>query len=137
MNGHGSRERRRVGAQEEDMSRNVMEEIRREIAANKVLVYMKGTPSFPMCGFSAATVETLQELGYPFAHVNILEDQEKREAIKAFSNWPTIPQVYVAGKLVGGCDIVRELHATGELQRVLKEAFADEGPKNAAQRSHG
>ncbi len=108
------------------MPRDVKNEIRDEIAANKVLVYMKGTPSFPMCGFSAATIEVLEEHGYPFAHVNILEDAEKREAIKAYSNWPTIPQVYIKGKFVGGCDIIRELHASGELDRMLKDAFASE-----------
>jgi len=106
------------------MPREIMNEIRDEIAANKVLVYMKGTPTFPMCGFSAATVEALQDLGYPFKHVNVLEDQEKREAIKVYSNWPTIPQVYVNGKFLGGSDIVRELHASGALDRLLKEAFA-------------
>ena len=107
------------------MPRDIMNEIRDEIATNKVLVYMKGTPSFPMCGFSATTVELLRETGYPFAHVNILEDQEKREAIKAFSKWPTIPQVYVGGKFIGGCDIVQELHASGELQALLDGAFAE------------
>ena len=104
------------------MPRDIMNEIREEIADNKVLVYMKGTPTFPMCGFSAATVEVLREIGCPFAHVNILEDQEKREAIKAYSNWPTIPQVYIGGKFIGGCDIVRELYASGELERMLDEA---------------
>ncbi len=105
------------------MSDDVMQEIREEIGKNKVLIYMKGTPTFPMCGFSAATVEVLRQTGYPFEHVNVLENQEKREAIKAFSNWPTIPQVYIGGKFVGGCDIVQELFASGELQRLLKEAF--------------
>ena len=108
------------------MPRDVMKEIRDEIGRNTVIVYMKGTPSFPMCGFSAATVEVLRAHGHPFAHVNILEDQEKREAIKAFSNWPTIPQVYVAGKFVGGCDVVQELEASGELQRLLQAAFAED-----------
>lgn len=108
------------------MARDIMSEICQEIAANKVLVYMKGSPTFPMCGFSAATVAVLQQLGYPFAHVNILEDEEKREAIKMYSNWPTIPQLYIDGKFIGGCDIVRELYASGELERVLKEAFAAE-----------
>lgn len=114
------------------MPNDVMDEIREEIAANKVLVYMKGTPTFPMCGFSAATVEVLRQTGYPFGHVNILEDQEKREAIKTFSNWPTIPQVYIGGKFVGGCDIVQELYASGELQRMLAQAFEDhDTQKNA------
>ena len=111
------------------MPNDVIAEIREEIAANTVLVYMKGTPNLPMCGFSAATVETLRQTGYPFAHVNILEDQEKREAIKVFSNWPTIPQVYIGGKFVGGCDIVQELYASGELQRMLAQAFADDGTR--------
>jgi len=106
------------------MARDIMQEIKDEIGTNKVLVYMKGTPSFPMCGFSAAVVEALSDTGYPFAHVNILEDQEKREAIKAFSNWPTIPQIYVEGSFIGGCDIVRELHASGELQQLLDKTFA-------------
>ena len=108
------------------MPRDIMNEIREEIAANKVLVYMKGTPTFPMCGFSAATIDVLRELAYPFAHVNVLEDQEKREAVKTYSNWPTIPQVYIDGKFIGGADIVSELHASGELQRVIEEAFAGE-----------
>jgi monothiol glutaredoxin len=110
------------------MARDIIAEIRDEIAKNKVLVYMKGTPAFPMCGFSAATVEALRETGYPFAHVNVLEDQEKREAIKTFSNWPTIPQVYIGGKFIGGCDIVRELYASGELEELLKAAV---GPSAA------
>jgi len=108
------------------MARDVMAEIREETAKNKVIVYMKGTPSFPQCGFSAATVEALRDVGAPFAHVNILEDQEKREAIKAFSNWPTIPQVYINGKFIGGCDIVRELYASGELEELIKAAFAED-----------
>lgn len=106
------------------MPRDIMNEIREEIAANKVVVYMKGTPSFPMCGFSAATVEVLQDLGVTFKHVNVLEDQEKREAIKVFSNWPTIPQVYVDGKFIGGCDIIRELYASGDLDRLVKDETA-------------
>jgi monothiol glutaredoxin len=112
------------------MPRDIMNEIRDEIAANKVVVYMKGTPTFPMCGFSAATVEVLQELGCPFTHVNVLENQEKREAVKAFSNWPTIPQVYVNGKFIGGCDIVRELHASGALDRLVKDALEKADPES-------
>jgi monothiol glutaredoxin len=122
----------RANRKRTEMARDIMSEIREEIAVNKVLVYMKGSPTFPMCGFSAATVSVLQELGYPFAHVNILEDEEKRDAIKTYSNWPTIPQLYVDGKFIGGFDIVRELYATGELERVLKDAFAAE-PVNGSQ----
>jgi len=103
---------------------DVMDEIRREVSENKVLVYMKGTPSFPMCGFSAATVQVLREVGVPFKAVDILAEPEKREAIKAYSNWPTIPQVYVNGKFIGGCDIVREMHSRGELAPLLKGAAA-------------
>ncbi len=103
---------------------DVMEEIAREVRDNKVLVYMKGTPSFPMCGFSAATVQVLREIGVPFKAVDILAEPEKREAIKMYSNWPTIPQVYVNGKFIGGCDIVREMHARGELAPLLKAAAA-------------
>ena len=106
------------------MARNVMDEIRDEVGKNKVILYMKGTPSFPMCGFSAAAIGVLQEHGYPFAHVNILEDPEKREAIKVFSSWPTIPQLYVGGKFLGGSDIVMEMHQSGDLETLLKDAFA-------------
>jgi monothiol glutaredoxin len=101
---------------------DVMAEIAREVQDNKVLVYMKGTPSFPMCGFSAATVQVLREIGVPFKAVDVLAEPEKREAIKAFSKWPTIPQVYVNGKFLGGCDIVREMHSRGELAALLHAA---------------
>jgi monothiol glutaredoxin len=99
---------------------DVLKDIEREVRENRVVVYMKGTPSFPMCGFSAATVEVLREIGVPFKAVDILAEPEKREAIKVYSNWPTIPQVYVGGKFIGGCDIVREMHARGELAPLLK-----------------
>jgi monothiol glutaredoxin len=103
----------------------VMDEIAREIRDNKVLVYMKGTPSFPMCGFSAATVQVLRDIGVPFKAVDVLAEPEKRDAIKVFSKWPTIPQVYVGGKFIGGCDIVREMHARGELAPLLRAAAGD------------
>src|SRR5207248_5593566 len=103
---------------------DVVDEIAREVKDNKVVVYMKGTPSFPMCGFSAATVQVLREVGVPFKAVDVLAEPEKREAIKRFSNWPTIPQVYVGGKFIGGCDIVREMHARGGLAPPLRAAGA-------------
>jgi len=99
---------------------DVLKDIEREVRENRIVVYMKGTPSFPMCGFSAATVEVLREIGVPFKAVDILAEPEKREGIKVYSNWPTIPQVYVNGKFIGGCDIVREMHARGELAPLLK-----------------
>ena len=103
---------------------DVLDEIARELKDNKVVVYMKGTPSFPMCGFSAATVQVLREVGVPFKAIDVLAEPEKRDAIKRFSNWPTIPQVYVGGKFIGGCDIVREMHARGELAPLLRAAVA-------------
>jgi monothiol glutaredoxin len=107
------------------MMADVLKEIENEIRDNRVVVYMKGTPSFPMCGFSAATVEVLREIGVPFKAIDVLAEPEKRDAIKTYSRWPTIPQVYVAGKFVGGCDIVREMHARGELAPLLREAVAN------------
>jgi len=92
-----------------------------EIAANDVVLFMKGTPQFPQCGFSAAVTDVLSQLGVPFKGVDVLADDAIRQGIKAFSNWPTIPQVYVKGEFVGGCDIVREMYQSGELQRLLEE----------------
>ena len=104
------------------MARDVMEEIGKEVAGNPVLIYMKGTKDFPQCGFSAAAVQVLRELAVPFKDVNVLEDPEKWQAVKVFSDWPTIPQVYVGGEFVGGCDIVREMHAKGELKPLVDAA---------------
>ena len=106
------------------MADDVLKEIDDEIRNNKVMIYMKGTPSVPQCGFSAATIEIFEELGRPFSSVDVLSAPAKRDAIKRYSNWPTIPQVYVDGKFVGGCDIVREMHARGELKRLLDTSFA-------------
>ena len=99
----------------------VFERIRDEIAKNDVLLFMKGTPVFPQCGFSAAVVDVLSELGVKFHGINILTDADLRQGIKEFSQWPTIPQLYVKGEFVGGCDIVREMAETGELQQLFKE----------------
>ena len=89
--------------------------IKQDISANDVVLFMKGTPVFPQCGFSAAVVQVLSHLGVPFKGIDILADPELREGIKVFSNWPTIPQLYVKGEFVGGCDIIREMFETGEL----------------------
>lgn len=99
---------------------DVVERIRQDIQANRIMVYMKGTPEAPQCGFSAQTVQVLNELGVPFASRNVLADSELRQAIKEFSNWPTIPQVYINGKFVGGCDIVTEMFERGELSAMVK-----------------
>ena len=101
---------------------DMLEDIQREVRENKVVLYMKGNPSFPMCGFSAATVKVLRDIGVPFKAVDVLAEPEKREAIKVYSSWPTIPQLYVSGKLVGGCDIVREMHGRGELAPLIRAA---------------
>jgi len=101
---------------------DVIAEIEQEIRDNKVVLYMKGTPAFPMCGFSAAAVNVLKEVGVPFKAVDVLAEPEKREAIKQFSNWPTIPQLYVGGKFVGGSDILREMHARGEFAPLVRQA---------------
>jgi monothiol glutaredoxin len=101
-------------------SGDVMDRIRQDVQGNKVIVFMKGTPDFPQCGFSAATVDVLKDLGVPFESRNVLEDPELRQAIKEFSNWPTIPQLYINGKLIGGADIVTEMHARGELAPLVK-----------------
>ena len=102
------------------MDNPVFERIRTDIASNDVVVYMKGTPVFPQCGFSAAVVQVLTHLGVPFKGIDILVDPGLRQGIKEFSNWPTIPQVYVKGEFIGGCDIIREMFQTGELQELLE-----------------
>jgi len=99
----------------------VFDRIRDEIAKNDVLLFMKGTPVFPQCGFSAAVIDVLSQLGVKFHSVNILVDPDLRQGIKEFSQWPTIPQLYVKGEFVGGCDIIREMFETGELEQLMKE----------------
>ena len=103
------------------MADQVTERIKQDVADNQVLLYMKGTPVFPQCGFSSAVVQILTTMGVKFKGIDVLADPEIREGIKAFSQWPTIPQLYVKGEFVGGCDIIREMYESGELQDYLKE----------------
>ncbi len=98
----------------------VFERIKTEIGEQDVVLFMKGTPVFPQCGFSAAVVQILSHMNVKFKGVNVLDDMEIREGIKAYSNWPTVPQLYVKGEFVGGCDIVREMFEEGELQQYLE-----------------
>ena len=107
------------------MADNVSVNIDEQVKGNKVIVYMKGKKNFPQCGFSAHLVEILQSYGYPFETVDVLEDQAIREGIKQYSNWPTIPQIFINGKFIGGCDIVHEMHERGELAPLLKVAFSE------------
>ena len=100
---------------------DVYDRIQGEIEGNPVMLYMKGTPMFPQCGFSARVVQVLSHLNVPFQSANVLEDMELREGIKHFSQWPTIPQLYVGGEFVGGCDIVMEMFQSGELETLMEE----------------
>ena len=109
------------------MSNPVFDQIQQDISNNDVVLYMKGTKTLPQCGFSAAVVQILSMTGVEFKDINVLDDMEIREGIKEFTNWPTIPQLYVKGEFIGGCDIVREMYEAGELQQLL----ADKGVKAA------
>ncbi len=103
------------------MSENpVFEMIRKDIAENDVVLYMKGTQKIPQCGFSATVVQILERLGVTYKDINVLTDPAIREGIKQFSEWPTIPQLYVKGEFIGGCDIAREMYQSGELEELLK-----------------
>jgi monothiol glutaredoxin len=107
------------------MSENdITARIQGEITSNPVMLYMKGTPQFPQCGFSSRVVQILNHMGLKFASANVLEDPALRDGIKAFSNWPTVPQLYVGGEFVGGCDIVTEMFQSGELQDLVQEKAA-------------
>jgi monothiol glutaredoxin len=103
---------------------SVDDRIRQQLATAPVVLFMKGTPDFPQCGFSAQTAGALRQLGARFHHVNIFDDPELREGLKRFSNWPTYPQLYVNGELVGGCDIAMEMYRNGELKELLRTAGA-------------
>jgi monothiol glutaredoxin len=98
------------------------QQIEQAVRNNKIMIFMKGTRNFPQCGFSAATVQVFESLGVPFETADVLADQDLREGIKRYTSWPTIPQVFIDGKFVGGCDIIRELYESGELETLVKAA---------------
>ena len=106
---------------------DVQQQIKEQVTTNPVVLYMKGTPRAPMCGFSATAVQILQACNLPlFFSVNVLEDQEIRDGIKIYSEWPTIPQLYIRGEFIGGCDIMREMYQSGELKQLLEGIAAPE-----------
>ena len=110
------------------MDTTINERIQQELNENQVVLFMKGTPVFPQCGFSATVVQVLNHLGVKFKGVDVLQDPGLRQGVKEFTNWPTIPQLYVKGEFVGGCDIIREMFQSGELQDLLSQS----GVKTAA-----
>jgi monothiol glutaredoxin len=101
---------------------DVLERIKKQVDENPIIIYMKGTPQMPSCGYSSRTAQALQACGVEFAYVNVLADPEIFENLPRFANWPTFPQVYINGELIGGCDITLELYQKGELQNMMKEA---------------
>src|SRR6266702_700754 len=101
---------------------DILKQIDADVKQNKIMIFMKGNRSFPQCGFSAATVAIFDQLGVEYETADVLSDPELRDGIKQYSNWPTIPQVYIDGKFVGGCDIIREMHESGELEPLVKAA---------------
>ena len=106
---------------------DVQQQIKEQVTNNPVVLYMKGTPQAPMCGFSATAVQILRACNLPlFFSVNVLEEPEIREGVKVFSNWPTLPQLYIRGEFIGGCDIMREMYQAGELQQLLEGLAAPE-----------
>src|SRR3954468_9654576 len=109
------------GPPQQDETMSIEQFIDNEVKGNDVVLFMKGTPQFPMCGFSGQVVQILDHIGVTYKGLNVLENDDLRNGIKAYSNWPTIPQLYVKGEFVGGCDIVREMFQAGELQGLLKE----------------
>ena len=101
---------------------DTLERIKQTLHSNSIVLFMKGTPQFPMCGFSSRTAQALKATGADFASVNVLEDPEVRANLPRYSNWPTFPQLFINGELIGGCDIALELYESGELERMVKEA---------------
>lgn len=104
---------------------NITDQIKEQVSSNDVVLYMKGTAEMPMCGFSGAVVMILNKLGVTFKDYNVLESEELRQGIKEYTDWPTIPQLYVKGEFIGGCDIVKEMFLSGELTNLLKEKNID------------
>jgi monothiol glutaredoxin len=107
------------------MAEEVLQAIKQAVSENNVVLFMKGTPDFPQCGFSAATVQILRENGFPFVTMDVFSHPEFRQTLKEFSNWPTFPQLYVRGELIGGADIVKEMHERGELKPLLESAVQE------------
>ncbi len=105
------------------MPQDLLEQIKKEIEANRIVLFTKGTAEMPMCGFSARTIAVFKEIGRPFKTVDILPDPRIRQTLSAYTNWPTIPQVFINGKFIGGCDIVTEMYQKGELKPLVDEAF--------------
>lgn len=103
---------------------DALERIKQQVESHPVVIFMKGTPQFPMCGFSSRAAEALKQCGQEFAYVNVLADQEIFQALPQYANWPTFPQIYIDGELVGGCDITLELFQSGELKKMIDEASA-------------
>ena len=118
------------------MSENkIFEQIKEQVSNNEIVLFMKGTADFPQCGFSAMVVGILQTMGLKFKDINVLENNDIRQCIKDYSDWPTIPQLYIGGEFIGGCDIVRELYESGELNNILKVAH-DTPANNIDQSQH-
>jgi monothiol glutaredoxin len=119
------------------MSKNkVFDQIKEQVSQNEVVLFMKGTADFPQCGFSAMVVGILQTMGLKFKDINVLADADLRQGIKDFSDWPTVPQLYIAGEFVGGCDIVRELYESGELNNILKHNHNESVSANNSSSTH-
>ena len=112
---------------------DALERIKEQVGSHPVLIYMKGTPQFPMCGFSSRAAEALKASGVEFAYVNILQDQEIFENLPRFADWPTFPQIYIDGELVGGCDITLEMYASGDLQKQMQAAVEKAQAEQVAQ----
>ncbi len=104
---------------------SALDRIKEQVESNPIIVYMKGTPQFPQCGFSSRTAEAMKAVGVEFAYVNVIVDQEIMQALPSFADWPTFPQVYIDGELVGGCDITLELAAQGDLEKMMKAAAGE------------